>query len=162
MVFDWLLGVANKRAVKSYIKELQKFVSILKELPPPIIGLVVISATENRLHLQNNDVLPLDIFENKNRTSYDNAQVVVSLRTFETRCIAGNPKDTYGVSVWLHSVRGLVSPEMTPFVKEMWAELSKGFPYVTVGCELPDIDKELVNVSSEIADNFDYIPPQFM
>lgn len=162
MVFDWLLGVANKRAVKSYIKELQKFVSILKELPPPIIGLVVISATENRLHLQNNDVLPLDIFENKNRTSYDNAQVVVSLRTFETRCIAGNPKDAYGVSVWLHSVRGLVSPEMTPFVKEMWAELSRGFPYVTVGCELPDIGKKLVDVSSEIADNFDYIPPQFM
>ena len=44
MVFDLLLGVANKRAVKSYIKELQKFVSILKELPPPMIGLVVISA----------------------------------------------------------------------------------------------------------------------
>ena len=162
MVFDWLLGVANKRAVKSYIKELQKFVSILKELPPPIIGLVVISATENRLHLQNNDVLPLDIFENKNRSSYDNAQVVVSLRTFETRCITGSPKDAYGVSVWLHSVRGLVSPEMTPFVKEMWAELSRGFPYVTVGCELPDIGKKLVDVSSEIADNFDYIPPQFM
>ena len=55
-----------------------------------------------------------------------------------------------------------MSPEMTPFVKEMWAELSRGFPYVTVGCELPDIDKKLVDVSSAIADNFDYIPPQFM
>ena len=52
------------------VKELQKFVSILKELPPPMIGLVVISATENRFHLQNNDALPLDIFENKSRNIF--------------------------------------------------------------------------------------------
>lgn len=40
------------------------------------------------------------------------------------------PSDALGVMIWLHSVRALNVPELRIIGREMWEELSRGFPYV--------------------------------
>ena len=63
--------------------------------------------------------------------------------------------------VWVHSVRGLTTPEMVPLVKEMWVELSKGFSYFSDGMTAYQMLTG-DSVSTEVMEDFDFIPPPFV
>jgi hypothetical protein len=166
MVFDWLLNKAVKRSSENKVKELQNYLNILRDTPDFDRGFIVVLATVTRLQMQENDILPSNLFEGpagvKNNNSYERANVALKLSQIVEHLQRENRiQDAAAVMIWAHSVRGLVTPEMVPLVKEMWAELSKGFVYIDDGIATFEA---LKGDSLTIADSnqFNFVPPQFI
>ena len=42
----------------------------------------------------------------------------------------GAPHMAVGLMVWLHTIRAATTPEIRLMARQMWGELSRGFPYV--------------------------------
>ena len=166
MVFDWLLNKAVKHSAENKVKELQSYLKILKDIPNFDRGFIVVLATVIRLQMQEEGMMPCNLFDGpagvKNDNSYERANVALKLsQTVEYLQGENRAQDAAATMIWAHSVRGLVTPEMVPLVKEMWSELSKGFVYTNDGIATFE---ELKGDSLSIADDneFNFVPPQFI
>jgi hypothetical protein len=166
MVFDWLLNKAVKRSAENKVKELQSYLNILKDIPSSDRGFIVVLATVTRLQMQENGMLPNNLFDGpagvKNENSYERANVALKLSQMVEYLQGENRvQDAAAVMIWTHSVRGLVTPEMVPLVKKMWVELSKGFVYVNDGItQFEELKGESLSVTD--SSHFNFVPPQFI
>jgi hypothetical protein len=163
---DWFLDGAVKRGAKNKLLEAQEYLNILRRIPETDRGVIVISATMMRYKLQYDGILSFDIFEGpagiKNKNSYERSQVALKISQFIERCQReGRSQDAQAAMVWGHAVRGLVTPEIVPIVKDIWVELSKGFPYADDGIAMHEMLSG-DSVPQTVADNFNFIPHQFL
>lgn len=151
---------------KSKVKQVQDYLDILKGIPESDRGFLVVYATEVRLQMYEKGLLSADIFDGpageKNKNYYERTQAAPRLCQLAESFQRDNQLlDVAAVMVWTHSLRGLITPEMVPLVKEMWAELSKGFPYATNA--IPLFEMTTGNALSKgVVDNLDFIPQQFL
>lgn len=111
-------------------KEIKSFLSILVEIPGEDRGAIIVAATVMRLRLEEEGILPPNVFSESNGPTIEQANAAVELSKMAEQCQAINElQEAASIMVWVHSVRGMTMPKIRPLVREMWVELKKGFPY---------------------------------
>ncbi|WP_183211058.1 hypothetical protein [Brevundimonas halotolerans] len=108
------------------LKEMQTFVDGLKAVDADELGFVVAQAASwrNELEDQGYDLMDPLVFHALNPTAVSSlVKVVHGLQK------QGIPQVASGLMVWVHTLRAGNSLRLRAKAREMWTELSRGFPH---------------------------------
>jgi len=153
-MFGWL-----KRKLDG-TRELERFVTSLRGMSASELGALVAIATVVRINMRNNGHLPdaaLDVAGGLPPEKQFAAQWKMTTLVQEFQKM-GQPSDAAGAMVWSHSMRAGATPELRLLGRQMWGELSRGFPHVAEAIE------DIVTVTGntlppEVALEAEFIPP---
>jgi hypothetical protein len=134
-LFGWAkrkLEVASASAMKD---DIGRFIAGLRGADDYEIGSMIVLANSLRIKLLNMGKIPeaaLDFSiprDDDTQLQCDLCSVTLAnaIKQFQKM---GQPTDAFSAMVWLHSVRALNIPEIRGLGREMWGQLSRGFPYV--------------------------------
>ncbi|MBT3307091.1 MAG: hypothetical protein HN377_11505 [Alphaproteobacteria bacterium] len=132
MLKDWLFGKIQTRALDTSTREVQKFVTALKNMGDKDLGTIVAVATVLRVNFETHNVLALDVFGDSDLPSSETLgryQLEINRLSRQFRKM-GLASDAAAAMVWSYTLRCLNVPELRPLGLEMWAELQRGFPHV--------------------------------
>lgn len=117
----------DRWALGTQAKEMQTFIDGLAGMDSRELGLVVVVATHLRNELEDDGFKLMNPLVDYPR----DPSVVPRLHRLVRECQKiGQPTDAAGVMVWLHTMRVGGRHELRPQAREMWRQLSRGFPYV--------------------------------
>ncbi|MFO7980642.1 MAG: hypothetical protein R6V00_07410 [Candidatus Aminicenantes bacterium] len=118
------MGLIRFFAVRGYRKELKKFIAILKGIGTPEISNVLIYGMWIRAVLEIDEKLPIlkdeDGSINPELHSYP---ILLKSIQFWVRSFTKHEEHTgkwLGLYIWIHTLRGILRPEIKPLVKQMW------------------------------------------
>lgn len=123
----WLLNKFNQWAGRKEKDELQQFLDMLKAMDGSELGLVVAGATHMRhaLFSAGHNVMDPIVY------TAQNPAFLIFLSNLIRECQkSGRKQDAASLIVWLHTMRGAIRLELRGLAREMWAQLSRGFPHV--------------------------------
>jgi len=108
---------------------------MLRGISDSEMGMLIAGATILRTRLTKEGVLlaeSLDLSIPRLDGQYDYVPLELSklIKIFQKD---NRPTDAAFTMVWLHSTRALNALEIRVFGREMWAELTRGFPYISLG-----------------------------
>lgn len=136
MFGDWLNRQFDVAGVRGSTQDLERFVASLRGMSDAGLARLVVTATAVRVWLRMKGRAPdeaygLTNFPPKERVG---AQLAVSDlgRQFQ---ISGREAYAAGALVWLHTLRASSMPELRTLARQMWGELSRGFPHVAEAIE---------------------------
>lgn len=158
MVLGWLKRKVLAASSKSQEKELRAQTQRLKGMSDDEIGFLVAGSTILRLNLMSGGVLPpeaLDLSMPRDEFEMDMIPIKLGnlIRQFQKM---GQPTDAAFVMTWLHSTRALCNLDIRVFGREMWAQLSRGFPYAPEKLdEMGELLGETLNVTEE---DLEFVP----
>ncbi len=154
----WLKRKMLTAASKSQEKELRAQIQRLKGMSSEEIGFLLAGSTLVRKNLTSGGALPPESLDlSMPRDEFEMEMVPIKLGTIIRQFQkSGQPSDAAFTMTWLHSTRALCNLDIRVFEREMWAELSRGFPYARQG--LHQIELEL-GKSSKVSDqDLKFIP----
>ncbi len=132
MIGEWLRNRLRHKVVREGRLELVQFLNHVENVSDRDIGPVVAVATMIRINLENMDVVPRNLFDEKWAAELDSRGRIVGrlrnlVRQFEWK---KQHNDAVGTLVWLHTLRALTIPELRPLGCDLWRELRRGFSHV--------------------------------
>lgn len=165
-MLGWLKAAAARKAVSAMRDDLERFIAILKGCTSDEVATHIVLAQAQRLELSNDGLLPrnsLDIGLYQAGTNIDIDMVSFNLGLYIRRKQAEqSPNEASATFLWLHSVRSIQNPELRLLGRQMWAEISRGYPALpqvlddmaSHGFSFPlDFDRELVFVPRGLEPN---------
>ena len=134
-MFGWLKKKIENASTDAMANDLQRFIRSLQGADDKEIATMLVVANIVRLNLLQMGKIPeaaldLSIYRDKDtEMQCDMCTIGVNsiIKQFQS---LNQPSDALGAMIWLHSVRALNVPELRILGKSMWAELSRGFPYL--------------------------------
>lgn len=134
-MFGWLKKRIEDASTDSMKNDILRFNASLKGADAQEIATILVVANILRLNLTASGRIPpaaLDFTiprDDDLAMKCDMCPIALTgfIKEFQSM---KQPTDALGVMVWLHSVRALNVPEIRIHGREMWSELSRGFPYV--------------------------------
>jgi hypothetical protein len=130
MIGNWLKRKTQLAVVKSGREDLERFVSSLRGFTDEELGLLVANATIIRLRLIAAGEIPPEVLDSVSSAgdgaSFVQLKIANLVRTFQK---IDQLSDAAATMVWLHTIRALGIPEIRELGREMWAQLSRGFPH---------------------------------
>lgn len=130
MIVNWMRKKVQKMVLKSAQQEITRFVSSLRVIDDKEVGMLVGIATIIRMNLDEHGYVSGHVFniESSMEAQAQAEEFLLDLiKRFQKR---GQRTDAAGAMVWLHTLRAFTSPETITMGREMWKELSRGFPHV--------------------------------
>ena len=157
MISGWIKRKISEASYKLALKDIERFLLILKGQDNNDKAMLLAIATVIRINLRNSGQLPQAILNlEASESDHANAQIFVAnlVKLYQK---IDQKADAAGAMVWLHSLRCQGYPELRLKGREVWAELSKGFPLV------PDSLTEMLaltgnDLPAEAYQEFEFIP----
>lgn len=156
MILKWL----QKKSQLSYINaakiDLNRFLDLLKSFNDIEISKIVAAATIAKIELNklgklNNNVFSISCdMVTQSQTLLFFSQLLKDLE--DNKRFFG----AFGMTVWIHTLRSFLYPELRLFGCQMWKELVKGFPFVEQ--TLIKIERENMPVPKEAYTEYNFIP----
>lgn len=156
---NWLKRRADLEIVQSSTRDLERFLVSLRGMDPEELGALVAAATVLRVNLEGARLLPhaaLGV-----GTLSVSKQSVLQFRMSE---IAqkfqrqGEYASASGAKVWLFTLRACTIPEVHLLGRNIWKELSRGFPHVLTA--LDDFEAAThIAVPQKVREDFRFVPP---
>ncbi|HKK14670.1 MAG TPA: hypothetical protein VKA14_08420 [Gammaproteobacteria bacterium] len=112
--------------------ELEAFVVRLRSMDDRRVGLVVARATDFRHHLESQGHIvsdPIIYLAYNPRFPMALSRMILGLQG------DARMQDATALMVWVHTLRAARSLELRDLGRQMWRELSRGFPYVETAAE---------------------------
>ncbi|WP_395077506.1 hypothetical protein [Hyphococcus sp.] len=116
----------NKWASRQQEKEIKNFLTGLASADGSELGLVVASASDWR---HNFLALGIDLRYPAICLAKDPTITFQITRTIQDLQKSGQQHKCVGLMVWVHSLRAMSRPELRKYGREIWRELSRGFPH---------------------------------
>ncbi|MGB0682653.1 MAG: hypothetical protein ACPGOV_08095 [Magnetovibrionaceae bacterium] len=131
-MFNWLRQRKRNSFVAAAREEMQTFTANLELLDGPGRATVVVVATQLRVNLEREEMVPAGLFgldSNPGADPYGKFMDKLDrlVRGFLKR---DNASDTAAAYVWLHTVRALYYPELREEGRALWTALSEGFDHL--------------------------------
>lgn len=132
MIGQWFSGLIGEQARRSGTHEVRRFIDGLRRTADRDLGVIVGIAAVVRVNMENEGVLPEGLFAREALPSAQQLGLLqmrlnhVAKQFLRMRQAA----DATGVMVWSYSLRCLNVPGLDALGREMWAELTRGFPHV--------------------------------
>ncbi|ANC03987.1 hypothetical protein AB688_18470 [Pseudomonas putida] len=114
-------------ALKTQRKEMSAFVDQLAGMDGKEIGFLVAVATHQRNVLEEDGFRLMDPLVDYPMNPTVALRLGGIIREYQK---AKQPSDAAGTMIWLHTMRVGGRHELRPLAREMWRQLSRGFPYV--------------------------------
>ncbi|MFG6565911.1 hypothetical protein ACGYLI_16975 [Sulfitobacter sp. 1A13421] len=158
MVFRWIRKKALSATSSLQESEIKDQIQLLKGMSDEEIGFIVAGSTILRLNYIAEGTIPpeaLDLSLERDDLEVDMVPVklISFIREFQKM---DQPIDAAFTMPWLHSTRALSNHDIRVFGREMWAEMSRGFPYARM--KLNEIE-EMSFKTREISDeDLTFIP----
>lgn len=132
-MFNWLKKRVVEASNDSMKNDIVRFISGLKGAGSEEVSTMIVVANVLRLNLIEMGKIPpaaLDFSILRDRDldfKCDMCPMTLTsaIKKFQSM---NQPTDAFGVMIWLHSVWALNVPELRIYGREMWQELSRGFP----------------------------------
>lgn len=122
----WLSQRAVQWAVNQQRQELETYIDMLRALDGSDLGMLVVGVAHTRhvLEAAGHNVMDPVIYTSENPAfaSYLSGLVVECQR-------AGRYTDAAPLMVWTHTMRAGMRLELRGLAREMWGEISRGFPH---------------------------------
>ena len=135
----WVQRKIGEWAVRRSEADLQRQVAAYRSMDDEDVALILVVATYARIGLKLHGVLSEEALDGSREREFEAAWTVRPIgRLIKQAQRRGNPVAASGLMVWLHSLRALNAPELRDGGREMWAELSRGFPHVEVALSQTD------------------------
>lgn len=158
MIRKWMQKKVQKVILKSAQQEITRFVSSLRVIDDKDLGMLLGVATIIRMNLDEHGHVSGPVFNIESNTEAQAQAEEFLLDLIKTFQKKGQRTDAAGAMVWLHTLRAFTSPEITAIGREMWKELSRGFPYVEDS--LKRIQELKGNsIPAEAYEEYRFIPP---
>lgn len=157
-MIGWLKKKALAASSKVQENEIRAQTQMFKGMSDDEIGFIVAGSTILRLNYMSEGIIPpeaLDLSLERDDFKMDMVPVKLGnlIREFQNM---GQPTDAAFTMIWLHSTRSLSNLDIRVFGREMWAEISRGFPYARE--KLVEIEK-MSTKTHEISDeDLEFIP----
>lgn len=116
-----------RRETRRQLSELQSFTAILKSLDDYEIGELVVFGTHTRHGLEKTGNCVLDPFTLRLKNPYFLPETIRLIQQFKNR---HNETAAASLMIWALSVRATSCLELLAAGRDMWCELSRGFPYI--------------------------------
>lgn len=117
------MGLIRKLAVRSYSKELEEMITMLTKMTKEQIGTVLIYSVWLRATMGVEGTLP-EIKEDNGELNPELCAYPISLRNIEKMISLCNKKGlkhrAFGLSIWVHTLRSILRPEMSHLAIRMW------------------------------------------
>ncbi|NKW72251.1 hypothetical protein HGD85_04700 [Rhodobacteraceae bacterium R_SAG10] len=154
----WLKRKALAAASKAQENEIRAQTQRLKGMSDDEIGFLVAGSTIIRLLLISEGIIPieaLDLSLERDDLKMDMVPVKLGylIRKYQKM---GQPNDAAFTMSWLHSTRALCNLDIRVFGREMWAELSRGFPYARE--KLIEIEKTTTKTRDISDEDLEFVP----
>jgi hypothetical protein len=158
MTLGWLKRKVLAASSKSQEKELRAQIQRLKGMSNDEIGFLVAGSAILRLNLTSGGVLPpeaLDLSMPRDEFKMDMIPIKLGslIRQFQKM---GQPTDAAFAMTWLHSTRALCNLDIRVFGRELWAEMSRGFPYAQE--KIGDMEKLLGKTITISEEELKFVP----
>jgi hypothetical protein len=159
MFSNWLKRRVEIASVRSATQDLERFVASLRGMSDLELATLVVIATAVRMSLRMNGQAPDEAYGLTNFPPREQATVQLTVSTlvrkFQT---TERPAYASGAMVWLHTLRAGSMPELSLLCRQMWGELSRGFPHVAEAIE--DMVASTGNaLPPEVAQESLFVPP---
>ncbi len=121
--FRWI----DRRVLKRQVAELQSLLAVLASLTQEEIAELVVLATHVRhgMEQEGNDML------NPHSLMLHKPDIALRLvRLIEGYRRNGNQTAASAMMIWAHTMRAAIRGELLPLARQMWRELSRGFPHL--------------------------------
>ncbi|WP_139239977.1 hypothetical protein [Azotobacter vinelandii] len=141
-----LIGrLAYRFHLRTKKKQIQEFIDGLSAMDGHEIGFVVACATNTRHILESEGLRLMDPIVDVALFPDIPLRINNVIRELQK---SGSNQDAAGAMVWLHTARVGASHELRPLAREMWRQLSRGFPHVDAAAlEIMKLTFRPVNVS---------------
>ncbi|WP_443692036.1 hypothetical protein ACRZ5O_22670 [Pseudomonas protegens] len=117
----------NAWALRSQGRDMQAFVDQLKCMDSKEIGFLLVLATHQRNMFQDDGVRLMDPLVDYPMNPAIALRLGGIIREYQR---TKQPSDAAGTMVWLHTIRVGGQHGLRPIAREMWRQLSRGFPHV--------------------------------
>lgn len=157
-MIGWLKRTALAASSKVQENEIRAQTQMFKGMSDDEIGFLVAGSTILRLRYMSEGIIPpeaLDLSLERDDLKMDMVPIRLGkfIRDFQKM---GQPTDAAFTMIWLHSTRSLCNLDIRVFGREMWAEISRGFPYARE--QLVEIEKMSAK-TREISDkDLEFVP----
>jgi hypothetical protein len=157
-MIGWLKRKALTASSKVQENEIRAQTQMFKGMSDDEIGFLVAGSTILRLNCMSAGIIPpeaLDLSLERDDFKMDMVPIKLGklIREFQN---IGQPTDAAFTMILLHSTRSLCNPNIRVFGREMWAEISRGFPYAREN--LVEIEK-MSTKTREISDeDLEFVP----
>jgi len=150
------MGLIRSIAVQGYRKELKKFIAILKEIGTIEVSNILIYGAWIRAVLEIDENLPIikneDGSINPELHSYP---ILLESMQFWIRSFTKHKEHTgkwLGLSIWIHTLRGILRPEIKPLVKQMWDILMESRSYWAKSLKMLRNDDLKIGIDIDMVD----------
>ena len=127
------MGKIRKLAVRSYRKELKNFIEILEEIGIAKVSNFLVYGAWIRVMLEIEEKLPTFKEEDGsiNPELHSYPILLDSIQKWASSFLKqnGHKGKWLGLSIWIHTLRGILRPELMPLVKQMWDLLLESKPH---------------------------------
>jgi len=159
-MFGWIKKQVSNANTASMRRDIEQFNSRTRDAEEQEIARLLVVANSLRLHLTETGQIPaaaLNLSLPRDAALQSACeQCAECLKDF----IHDTQKDsipafTVGCTIWLHSVRTLIDPELRSTGREMWAELARGFRGTDAAfAELFKLQPEVLHPNTENETHF--------
>lgn len=136
------MGLFTQFLIKSYEKDIARFIDFLKKLNDTLMGGCLAEAITIRVDLENEGFLPTiklndgGISPRIHMLPFYLSQLQKAIAQLKKR--EKNPStlaQVLALEVWLYSIQTALKPELSEMRQQMWLELKRGMPYVRIALE---------------------------
>lgn len=128
-MLGWLHRKAVKAATAKQAAELEEFLSLMREMNSDEIAAVVLMATQTRLLLETKGY---NLLEPTEAFRFDTNIAITLTKVVQGQQAQGDKAAAAATMVWLFTVRTAIDLEIRSLGRQLWRELSRGFPQVHV------------------------------
>ena len=125
----WLFSKLQQRELNNYLQKLRGMDG------DEIGGVVALAAHMRNRFLEDKGIDFLDPFSATIADPFCVATLSRTAKYFQKKGIVGQI-NAAAVILWVHTLRATMNPDLRMKVREMWGELSRGFPYLEYGARL--------------------------
>jgi len=122
----WLTERIVKWTSDKQRAELEEFVALLRVMDGPEIGRAIALATHFRHFLEADGHHPMDPIG----YAATRPEFAVSLSRTANDLERRKKPEATAFTIWMHTMRAGARPELRDLGRDMWRELSRGFPHV--------------------------------
>ncbi len=153
-IMNWLFRFLENRTIRMQREDINSFNAALSTISDVEMGELAAISHFIKIGLKeagNDPMLPFEAVIRNGELPTNLAKTVILYKKQGNHIVAA------GFSVWTHTIRAALRPELLPEARGMWKHLSRGFPHVAQAAV--DIQRRL-SISIDVG-GADRVPPAF-
>lgn len=129
----WLTGLITGWSERQQAKEMVDFIRRTAAADGEELGLPLAMALDlrNTIRRESN----LDLLYPAAVLQIDPFAILPLARKVKQQQAAGDLLSAAATIIWVHTLRAMTSHELRPYGRQLWGELSRGFPHIVAGAD---------------------------